>query len=1679
MLFSFPPTAIGALRQPGKTPWTPFWFLLATLLLLLPQVSQGQYLYGPSQVKAGETHTYTFTLPWDFMFIPAGLYSISGGGTAGAEHYNYSDPMWHSVEVLWTDPGVHSVYYYDVNTKQDYEFQVTVSYPSSPSTPGASQSSAIFIGSFGACSPAVSRQGNNIPQSGFGNYFAGQGNQPSDDVFYKFVVTAPTLVTLSTCGAGTSLNTYLHLLDQYGNTIASKDDNGPACPTTQASLRQQLSSGEYYAVVEGSGNSAGSFSLSISSAQAAFLTTSPDVSILPGAPAQLTASGADSYTWTSVSGFSATSASVTVTPTATTTYTVTGFKNGCPETKSITVSATRQLQENENYIVSYTLLKEGVIDTSLISRLPAKDALMKVDYFDGLGRPKQSVAVQASPSLMDIVTTTTYDAFGRPNRQYLPYTSLATGRLRPGAVSEQSAFYAPSNPDPLTPKDSAPYAVSVYEASPLGKLEKQGAPGGAWQPDGVKVKTSQDRTVKTREQANGSSEVRLWKFDHTTRTVSSTGFYGAGQLYVTQTRDEHGTMTLIYQDKQGQVVKKKVQESYAVADTANDDGFLVTHYIYDNVGDLRLVIQPEGYRSKLPAAVNGKITLTATFTGQWCFRYNYDGLRRLVEKQVPGAGPVETVYNRLDQPVLQRDALQAQRGRWSFTKFDALGRPVMTGELADTTGRAGMQARADAYPAQAGRENWEGPDLNCPAGFTLDRSFPAVQENDLLTITYYDRYDYQALSGKSFTPELGLQESDRNTRVRGQVTGSRVRVLGSRQWLTSVNFYDRDYRVIQSLADNHLGGNDRQTATYDFTDKPLETLATHVTSNKTVVTAGRMAYDHAGRLTEQWQGMDSDPEVLLARHRYNALGQLADKGLHSRDSLHFLQSVDFRYNIRGWLTHINNASLSDDGEHNDDANDRFGMELRYDRGLGMGLSAAQFNGNIAEAVWATGTDRAQRGYAYGYDRAGRLQGAEYRALEGTAWTGERLAGGQGRFSVTGLTYDANGNILGMRRNGMTNKGLTDPQTTPQYGQVDSLRYAYAGNRLRAVDDAAAAAGDAGDFRDGGGKNLGTAAWEYGYDANGNMVSDANKQIGHVRYNLLNLPDSVHMGPTKGYIKYTYTADGRKLRKEVHDATKSYIHVTDYAGGFVYERDTLRFAHTAEGRALHTPGKDHKWRYEYHLRDHLGSLRVSVAEAQTTTMAATMEPSQAGREEESFTQVAETRHLDRARAFSGSHAALLGPNGRRLGPTARVALQAGDSLRAVARAMYAKEEDGKSVLAQVAPVVIAGLGGAGTAAVTGDGAQPQAKKYAPYLGAGIAIAPLLRGGNKKGPKAFLVYSVYRRDSTLVTTGHRPVTEAAKGGWEELKIGYLAEEDGFAEVSVVSYEPMGLWFDDIEVTASEPELVQENHYDPWGLNLAGIERQGNPDHRFQYNGKEKQEELGLNWLDYGARMYDAQIGRFHTQDRFAEKYMDNTPYHYTLNNPIKYIDVNGDSVVVNGSEEFKKQYNLDRANLAQTKEGAAMLQFLEKDCNCLVVVSEASSILGSLKELVGMDGSTDHVLASGTNQKISGGIITLEYSQINGADIGGVESKSHFTLSHELRHAKDFADGTVAKDQKENNPSTVREKGERRAVETENRTRVAFGEKKIRTDYGSKRIIPAGATRKTYDTGERVKEIKRKR
>ncbi len=99
----------------------------------------------------------------------------------------------------------------------------------------------------------------------------------------------------------------------------------------------------------------------------------------------------------------------------------------------------------------------------------------------------------------------------------------------------------------------------------------------------------------------------------------------------------------------------------------------------------------------------------------------------------------------------------------------------------------------------------------------------------------------------------------------------------------------------------------------------------------------------------------------------------------------------------------------------------------------------------------------------------------------------------------------------------------------------------------------------------------------------------------------------------------------------------------------------------------------------------------------------------------------------------------------------------------------------------------------------------------------------------------------------------------------------------------------------VVLSQSGTVEEvNHYYPFGGTFASTSVQP-----YKYNGKELDRKNGLDWYDYGARMYDAAIGRFMKADRFSEKYVFLSPYQYGANNPVNNIDINGDSLALNNT------------------------------------------------------------------------------------------------------------------------------------------------------------------------------------
>lgn len=536
-----------------------------------------------------------------------------------------------------------------------------------------------------------------------------------------------------------------------------------------------------------------------------------------------------------------------------------------------------------NYVTKIDYLTSGVTEQTNIYDLDPKSYLQKTDYFDGLGRIVQSISLGAGGNGADLIQSIVYDEFGRESKKYLPHThSIRDGRYQPGALTDQATFYA--NGSNNVADDSTPYSVTLFEPSPLNRMIKQGAPGLAWQPDPEDHSyNSIDHTVKFSYEFNQANEVLQWTFtypteDYTTTALNAFGkveagtaiapvFYPANQLYKNKTKDEQGNQVIEYVDKEGRTLLKRVQVlsgNPSTTDTNRDTNWASTYYIYDDFGNLVCVIPPEPSERLATQYFQAGSTEDSKnkFLKRWAFRYRYDGRQRMIMKQVPGAEPVYMVYDDRDRLVLTQDGNQrhAYPSYWSFTKYDALNRPIATG-LKDTLTivlLSHMQSLVNNFYEKPGSRYFEeyvgNNALGNMHGYS-NHSFPTTnRETNLigypdaayyLTLTYYDDYvvanswgsDYQYndLNLQSTSNGINYHQPDNfNDRVKGQVTTSKTKVLdggpkGGYTWLKSVNYYDDKYRAIQSIADNYKGGIDRVTNVFDFGGKVLLTNSEQIT----------------------------------------------------------------------------------------------------------------------------------------------------------------------------------------------------------------------------------------------------------------------------------------------------------------------------------------------------------------------------------------------------------------------------------------------------------------------------------------------------------------------------------------------------------------------------------------------------------------------------------------------------------------------------------------------------------------------------------------------------------------------------------------------------------------------------------------------------------------------------------
>jgi RHS repeat-associated protein len=230
-----------------------------------------------------------------------------------------------------------------------------------------------------------------------------------------------------------------------------------------------------------------------------------------------------------------------------------------------------------------------------------------------------------------------------------------------------------------------------------------------------------------------------------------------------------------------------------------------------------------------------------------------------------------------------------------------------------------------------------------------------------------------------------------------------------------------------------------------------------------------------------------------------------------------------------------------------------------------------------------------------------------------------------------------------------------------------------------------------------------------------------------------------------------------------------------------------------------------------------------------------------------------------------------------------------------------------------------------------------------------------------------------------------------------------------------------------------VVGYDDYDPWGYILAGRSLatpwssvQGTAKNKF--TGKEWDDEFGLNWNYFGARYYDPQIGRFPVVDRFADKYPSLSPYHYGANNPVLFVDANGDSINFSGfiraDETFKTNVSSTLISDLQSETGlslsvsqSGMLVYAtDENGNPIIATDEKGNPGGSAEArnlIINAINATDVVETFLTPTKTSKGAglqLALNPKQIE-SFIKGVSSGLNpktlgfgMVFMHELLHTK---------------------------------------------------------------------------
>ena len=571
-----------------------------------------------------------------------------------------------------------------------------------------------------------------------------------------------------------------------------------------------------------------------------------------------------------------------------------------------------------------------------------------------------------------------------------------------------------------------------------------------------------------------------------------------------------------------------------------------TYYVYNNKGDIGFVIPP-ALSEYLISNIDYDVDDLQDFGDmmhKYAYIYRYDYKRNCIYKKLPGCEPIYYIYDKAGNCIFTQDGNQRLRGEWGYSIPDKFGRPAISGICHNSIPYSLDSMQQSPLSVHVYAE-YDGSSASL-GGYAV-RNF-SLDSQTLYSACYYDDYSFIGHHGvpSSLTSSPVSGFSIDSSLGKGLQTGSVMAYInenGVAGYTYSAIYYDSRYNVSQTVATNHLGRVDITSTKYSYTGKPTNISINHNLRARGEKEYYTYTYDGADRLSKVTHKLDNSSETSLQQNSYNGLGQLTG-------TTNSVFATSYAYDIHSWLKRIYSWNQSALFEEN----------LKY-----ADSDNPCYNGNISAMTWQNNGSTTQR-YDYIYDNASRLVSSSY------------TSGSNSNRYNTLYSYDCMGNITSLSRNGLLDDG--------SYGLIDDLTLTYDGNQLMAVSDDGEdpTYNNAWNFMDGSDSEI-----EYEYDANGNVTKDLNRNILSIQYNSLNLPSVIEFVGGKT-IKYTYSADGHKLRAVYTTVTPATTKQIDYCGNLIFENGQLKQMLFEGG---YIPMDDMSGAYCFYVKDHLGNNRMVV------------------------------------------------------------------------------------------------------------------------------------------------------------------------------------------------------------------------------------------------------------------------------------------------------------------------------------------------------------------------------------------------------------------------------------------------------------------------------------------------------